>query len=152
MLRPHLSPTRFPYTTLFRSPRKLGCVKCTNCPSRRSLVTCLTWSSGCDSARRSNSPPVYPEAPMIETEVVKVSALSVPSVALSGGAFCQRDRGEVRRLVALPAVGGIPPALRHVETEIHHPLGNVDVGRRDAVAELHRVVHFVDEQSAIGIF
>ena len=43
------------------------------------------------------------------------------------------------------------PSRRHVEAEVHHALGNVHVGRRDAVAELHRVVHFVHEQAAIGI-
>ena len=55
------------------------------------------------------------------------------------------------RLIRLPAVGGVPAALGDVEAEVHHALRDVHPGRRDAVAEFHRVVHFVHEQPAIGI-
>src|SRR4029453_6936652 len=78
-----------------------------------------------------------------------LSALCLPK-GLRRRAFGERDLCRMRSLIS-PAVGCRPPVLRHVKAEVHHALRNVHAGWRDAVAELHGVVDFVDENAAIRI-
>ena len=80
---------------------------------------------------------------MIETDSDRPRYADAPS-ASEIAARCGRSP-------SVQPLAASQPSLRDVEAEVHHPLGDVHAGRRDAVAELHRVVHFVHEQPAIGI-
>ena len=52
----------------------------------------------------------------------------------------------------LPAIGRGPAFLGHTQRKIDHACRNVDARRQNAVAVLHGVIHFVDQQPARRIF
>ena len=62
-----------------------------------------------------------------------------------------RSRSRAARALSGQPLAVFQPLARYLQTEVHHALRNVDAGRRDAVAKLHRVVDFVDEQASVGI-